>query len=84
MSTPACAGRDPEMWFPRAGQPQGEYKKQVRAAKLVCETCPVQRECLVQALADKEPSGIWGGLTAQERTRLREAIQEAANPEVSA
>lgn len=36
-------------------------------AKAICRVCPVREECLETALAIKEPYGIWGGLTEQER-----------------
>jgi Transcription factor WhiB len=39
-----------------------------RLAKQICRRCEVQQECLDEALK-KEESGIWGGLTARERTR---------------
>lgn len=36
-------------------------------AKAVCRRCPLQRQCLLQAVASQEPMGIWGGLTPKER-----------------
>ncbi|MBO0676886.1 WhiB family transcriptional regulator [Mycolicibacterium sp. S2-37] len=46
-----------------------------RAAKKVCMSCPVRAECLKEALEfEAEPGsvrhGVWGGLTAHERTQL--------------
>ena len=41
------------------------------AARLVCNPCPVRRECLAYALAEPEYFGMWGGRTPQERQRLR-------------
>lgn len=49
----------------------------VRAAKAMCATCPVRRQCLADCMhhesADKETScpGIWGGTLEQERRRAR-------------
>jgi hypothetical protein len=43
---------------------------QVAAAKAVCAGCPVRPECLSEALA-RIPYGIAGGLTENERRRLR-------------
>jgi hypothetical protein len=37
------------------------------AAKAICGTCPVRVPCLAFALATREPHGVWGGLTAEER-----------------
>jgi WhiB family redox-sensing transcriptional regulator len=40
-----------------------------RAARQVCRTCPIRMECLVHAIENNE-FGVWGGLTAPERSRL--------------
>lgn len=40
------------------------------AARALCRSCPVQRQCLEYALAVQEPHGIWGGLNELERRRL--------------
>ena len=36
----------------------------------MCGTCPVEQECLQDALSRNEPFGIWGGLEPHERARL--------------
>jgi WhiB family transcriptional regulator, redox-sensing transcriptional regulator len=36
-------------------------------AKRLCRACPVQAECLESALARKEPHGIWGGQSEDDR-----------------
>jgi len=36
---------------------------QQRDALKLCEACPVRRECLQNALEEKQTWGIWGGLT---------------------
>lgn len=41
-----------------------------RQAKVVCAGCSVRQECLDYAL-DNEQIGVWGGLTGNERRRLR-------------
>lgn len=58
-----CAQVDPELHFPEKG---GSSK----AAKAICQQCPVQVECLEHALANNETFGVWGGLTARERHKL--------------
>jgi WhiB family redox-sensing transcriptional regulator len=40
------------------------------AARALCRSCPVQRQCLEHSLAVQEPHGIWGGLNELERRRL--------------
>lgn len=58
--------------FPEAFYPiQDEYKTtDIRIAKSLCETCPVLNECAVFAFK-WEDEGIWGGLTARERLRIK-------------
>jgi DNA-directed RNA polymerase specialized sigma24 family protein len=67
----ACRDVDPELFFP---EPSNEplVKAQVAAAKAVCRSCPVRERCLADAL-ERLPHGIAGGLTEQERRRLRTA-----------
>ena len=43
-----------------------------RRAKDVCRDCPVITLCLEHALA-AEDHGVWGGMTARERLRVRHA-----------
>ena len=60
----ACAGTDPEAFFPdRGGNPH--------PAKKVCRDCPVRQQCLDYALKHAENWGIWGGLTDNERRSIR-------------
>ncbi len=40
-------------------------------AKALCAVCPVRTACLRWALQENEPGGIWGGLTQDERTTLK-------------
>ena len=58
-----CAQTDPEMFFPNKAQVPH------RAIK-ICDQCPVIRECLDYALKTRQDYGVWGGVTARERTRM--------------
>lgn len=62
----ACRDADPELFFPVS-----ETGPHVEQAKAVCRGCPVRTDCLERAVRAGEPAGIWGGLTAPERRRLR-------------
>ena len=44
-----------------------------RAAKEICQDCPVINKCLDYALSANEPVGVWGGLTTSERQSLLDA-----------
>ena len=37
------------------------------AAKEICRACPVLQQCRSHALSGREPYGVWGGLTEDER-----------------
>ncbi|MFE7779418.1 WhiB family transcriptional regulator, partial [Streptomyces sp. NPDC057445] len=41
-----------------------------RRAKAVCLGCPVQTECLAEALDNRIEFGVWGGMTERERRAL--------------
>ncbi len=65
----ACASHDPNIFFP-AGE-TGPAAEQIRYAKRVCASCEVQDECLSYAIETNQVSGIWGGLTEDERRPVR-------------
>jgi WhiB family redox-sensing transcriptional regulator len=66
----ACRVDRSDTFFPesRGGKPLS-LRAELRA-KAICARCPVQQQCLDTALRTKEPTGIWGGLTAAERREL--------------
>lgn len=59
-----CAQVGGDVWFPEVGERTGP-------AKAICRRCPVRRPCLLFALATGQNHGIWGGLSTQERDKLR-------------
>ncbi|MEY9854770.1 WhiB family redox-sensing transcriptional regulator [Catenulispora sp. GAS73] len=67
----ACRTTDQGLFFEPEHERQDVRDRRTRAAKAVCATCPVRRECLLYALSTPERYGIWGGLTAKERGRIR-------------
>jgi WhiB family redox-sensing transcriptional regulator len=55
------------------------HQPAVAACKAVCVVCPVRDTCLSLAMTNKEMFGIWGGVTFEERRKLRRrSCQEAA------
>jgi hypothetical protein len=44
-----------------------------RAAKAVCETCPVQRKCLYENILQRH--GVWGGKTPSQRQSLAKKLK---------
>ncbi len=63
----ACANEWPDMWFPVVVN----HRAQWEPARAICNKCPVRTECLEYALAADEREGMWGGLSPEERKRLR-------------
>jgi hypothetical protein len=58
------------------GQDQ-PFGSEVQQAKQTCASCPVVQEC--RAVAGIQ-TGVWGGLTREERDRLRLGSQPSARP----
>lgn len=66
---PPCRAK-PALFFPEDFHQPGERRAVEELAKNLCGKCFFENECLSYALAAKETSGIWGGLTARERAGL--------------
>ena len=76
----ACRDTDPDLFFPVGST--GLALEQIQSAKVVCQTCASQDDCLEFALATNQDSGIWGGTSEEERRMLRRrrvAEQRAAS-----
>jgi WhiB family redox-sensing transcriptional regulator len=65
----ACRSHDPDLFFPVSAA--GPAVRQAAQAKEICAGCGVSRQCLDFALSSRQPYGIWGGLTEQERYELQ-------------
>lgn len=67
----ACRGPLGAVFFP---PPTTERKREKLArearAKEICHACPVVNECRAYAIEIREPHGVWGGLSEQERRLL--------------
>lgn len=66
----ACRGRDLRTFFHPDGERGAARARRRAAAKAICQTCPVIDACLKHALAVREPYGVWGGMSEEERGRL--------------
>lgn len=66
-----CASQriDLRVFYPDVGENADE-------AKRVCVPCPVKLSCLNEAMRRVERFGVWGGLSARERSRLRKLAEE--------
>ena len=60
----ACRWYPTDWWFP--------VSEQASAVALdICETCPVLLECMDYGLAHPSLHGVWGGLSENQRHRIR-------------
>jgi WhiB family redox-sensing transcriptional regulator len=65
----ACRDEDPELFFPIGNT--GPALLQIEEAKQVCQRCPVMEPCLSWALESGQDSGVWGGLSEDERRAMK-------------
>jgi len=69
----SCRGLDSAYFFHPDNERGADRAARVSRAKAICERCPVLEQCRRHALAVREPYGIWGGLTENEREQLLRA-----------
>ncbi|MET8585812.1 WhiB family transcriptional regulator [Streptomyces collinus] len=72
----ACAGEDPEIFFPLVDLPAPGTEASL--ARAVCRRCPVIIACRTWALDHGEDDGIWGATTAAQRRAIRRATMDPA------
>lgn len=65
----ACRGQA-EPFFHPYGEREPTRSRRERAAKAICAGCPVMQQCREHALDAREPYGVWGGLSEEERDEL--------------
>lgn len=85
-SDAACRSEETTMFFAPSQEPTAARLSREEAAKRVCAGCPVLMECREHALAQPEPYGVWGGLTAAERRVMlsRRRRRDKERPEAAA
>jgi WhiB family redox-sensing transcriptional regulator len=64
----ACLEEDPELFFPVGNT--GPAAEQIDEARAVCRRCEVVQTCLRWALDTGQDTGVWGGLSEDERQAL--------------
>jgi hypothetical protein len=71
---------DADQWFPVSSEAESA-RREAADAIAVCRACPVRSLCLAQSLLhwDVGQYGIWGGLVAADRARLRRELQKDAS-----
>ena len=63
----ACREASPETFFHPEGERGPARRNRDAAAKAMCLRCPVLQQCREHALRVREPYGVWGAMTEEER-----------------
>jgi WhiB family redox-sensing transcriptional regulator len=72
----ACRGEDPEIFFHPEGERGPSRENRISLAKSICATCPVLRQCAEHALAVREPYGVWGAMSEDDREAIYAPAKE--------
>ena len=75
----ACANSDVSVFFVGEQRPDAGVGPAAEPARVMCWSCPVRWDCLHAALVNRERYGIWGGLDAHQRERIRRSYRNAYN-----
>lgn len=77
----SCRETGSEIFFHPEGERGPSRRNRDAAAKVVCGACPVMTQCRKHALQVREPYGVWGGLTEDERETIyrEEKARKAAD-----
>jgi len=75
MDTAPCRGLT-DLFFPKGEDDRlSETPKATAAARMICEVCPHRQPCLEYAVRWREPCGVWGGMSTQERLGGRRKVR---------
>lgn len=74
----SCRQGNPEAFFHPEGERGPARRNRASRAKAICLGCPVIAECRNHALTVREPYGVWGGLTEDEREAVYAGQPETA------
>jgi WhiB family transcriptional regulator, redox-sensing transcriptional regulator len=74
-----CLDEDPELFFPVGVSP--EAQAQAEDAKRICASCAVIDTCLAWAMETGQDAGVWGGLSEDERRKLKRNTWRARRKE---
>jgi WhiB family transcriptional regulator, redox-sensing transcriptional regulator len=65
----SCRSYPSQLFFPEDGERGRGLRQREERAKRICRRCPVLELCRDHALRQPENFGIWGAMTALERSR---------------
>ncbi len=65
-----CRGLDTAVFYHPENERGPSRVRREMNAKAICAACPVAANCLRWALTAREPYGVWGGKSVEERESL--------------
>lgn len=65
-----CRTSNPEVFFHPEGERGPARRWRNERAVAICQRCPVLAECREHGLRVREPYGVWGGLTEEDREAI--------------
>ena len=65
-----CRGTDTATFYHPENERGPSRIRRERQAKAVCSGCRVVEQCLEWALTAREPYGVWGGMSTEEREAM--------------
>jgi WhiB family redox-sensing transcriptional regulator len=71
----ACRTAEGDLFFAADGERGLAKRRRERAAKAICIGCPVRQECARYAISNREPYGVWGGLSEHDRQRIWRGLE---------
>ena len=74
----ACRGSDVAAFFHPEGERGPSRVAREQAAKAICAACPVRTLCAEHALEVREPYGVWGGLSEEDRDVIYRRRRQSA------
>lgn len=76
----ACRKVDPTLFFHPQNERGSARISRDRSAKAVCARCAVRLECADYAIRAREPYGVWGGLSEEDRERIYRRLDSRNYP----
>jgi len=78
-----CRGADPLLFFHIQNERGSSRSRRDQLAKRVCASCPVRLECADYAIRAREPYGVWGGLSEDDREAIFRQMDRSRNPRLT-
>lgn len=76
----SCRDADPLLFFHPQNERGNARARRDRTAKMICAGCTVRLECADYAVRAREPYGVWGGLSEDEREQIYSRLDNTCYP----